>query len=122
MGDAAEAMTMLDGGAPIRVLAVYHKARLPGRLAQVPTATEQGYPIEWPIIGGYYVGPKVSDVEYQWWVDAFKKTLAAPGFQKLQAQQGLFPLNLVGAELETYIKGRVQQYAQQAESFGLMKK
>ena len=122
MGDAAEAMTMLDGGAPIRVLAVYHNQRLPGRLAQVPTAIEQGYPIEWPIIRGYYVGPNVSDAAYQWWVDAFKKTLAAPAFQKLQAQQGLFPLNLVGTELDTYIKRRIQEYAQQAEAFGLMKK
>lgn len=122
MGDAAEAMTMLDGGAPIRVLAVYHKERLPGRLAQVPTATEQGYQIEWPIIRGYYVGPKVSDAEYQWWVDAFKKAMAAPGFQKLQIQQGLFPLDLVGPELEAYVKDRVKEYAQRAESFGLLKK
>ena len=122
MGDAAEAMTMLDGGAPIRVLAVYHKERLPGRLAQVPTATEQGYQIEWPIIRGYYVGPKVSDADYQWWVDAFKQAMAAPGFQKFQAQQGLFPLNLVGPELDSYVKNRVKEYASQAESFGLMKK
>ena len=121
MGDAAEAMTMLDGGAPIRVLAVYHSERLPGRLAQVPTATEQGYQIQWPIIRGYYVGPKVTDAEYQWWVTAFKTAMAAPGFQKLQAQQGLFPLNLVGAELDTFVKRRVKEYAAQAESFGLIK-
>ncbi|MEI2416546.1 tripartite tricarboxylate transporter substrate binding protein [Orrella sp. JC864] len=122
MGDAAEAMQMLEGGAPIRVLAVYNKERLPGRLADVPTAAEQGYDIEWPIIRGYYVGPKVSDADYQWWVEAFKKTMADPGFAKLQAQQGLFPFNLVGDELDAYVKQRVQEYAKQADAFGLIKK
>ncbi len=122
MGDAAEAMTMLEGGAPIRVLAVYNKERLPGKLANVPTAAEQGYDIEWPIIRGYYVGPKVSDQDYQWWVEAFQKAMADPGFAKLQQQQGLFPLNMVGAELDSYVKQRVKDYAKQAEEFGLIKK
>ena len=43
MGDAAEAFTMLEGGAPIRVLAVFNSERLPGKLNNVPTAQEQGY-------------------------------------------------------------------------------
>src|SRR5690606_2298635 len=30
MGDAAEAATMLEGGTPIRILAVFHSERLPG--------------------------------------------------------------------------------------------
>ena len=41
MGDAAEAFTMLEGGAPIRVLAVFNDQRLPGKLNTVPTAREQ---------------------------------------------------------------------------------
>src|SRR5690606_23513806 len=71
MGDAAEAGTVLDGGAPIRVLAVFNSERMPGKLNSVPTAKEQGYDIVWPIIRGFYVGPKVSDKDYQFWVDAF---------------------------------------------------
>ncbi|VFR17298.1 Tricarboxylate transport protein TctC [plant metagenome] len=122
MGDAAEAMTMLEGGAPIRVLAVYNDKRLPGKLADIPTAAEQGYDINWPIIRGYYVGPKVPDADYQWWVEAFQKAMASPGFEKLQQQQGLFPMNMVGQELDAYVKERVKAYAQQAESFGLIKK
>ncbi|MBU4611050.1 tripartite tricarboxylate transporter substrate binding protein [Achromobacter sp. GG226] len=122
MGDAAEAVTLMDGGAPIRVLAVYHKERLPGRLADVPTAAEQGYDIEWPIIRGFYMGPKVSDAEFDWWKQAFDKTLASPEFAKLQQQQGLFPFDLTGAELDAYVKQRVKQYAELADSFGLIKK
>ncbi|GAA5233422.1 tripartite tricarboxylate transporter substrate binding protein [Verticiella sediminum] len=121
MGDAAEAVQMLEGGAPIRILAVYHNERLPGRLAEVPTAKEQGYDIEWPIIRGYYVGPKVSDEDYDWWVEAFKKTTASPQFADLQRQQGLFPLNLIGDDLDRYVKERVKLYAEQAKEFGLIK-
>jgi len=122
MGDAAEAITLMDGGAPIRVLAVYHKERLPGRLADVPTAAEQGYDIEWPIIRGFYMGPKVSDADFDWWKQAFDKTLASPEFAQLQQQQGLFPFNLTGADLDAYVKQRVKQYAELADSFGLIKK
>jgi len=122
MGDAAEAATMLDGGTPIRVLAIYHKERLPGRLSNVPTAKEQGYDIEWPIIRGFYMGPKVSDPEYQWWVDAFNRTMTTPEYAKLQAQQGLFPMLLTGKDLDDFVKTRVRDYAKLADSFGLLKK
>lgn len=69
MGDAAEARTMLDGGAPIRVLAVYSNERLPGKMGSIPTAKEQGFDITWPIIRGFYMGPKVADKDYDWWVE-----------------------------------------------------
>ena len=122
MGDAAEAFTMLEGGAPIRVLAVFNNERLPGKLNSVPTAKEQGYDIDWPIIRGFYVGPKVSDKDYQFWVDAFNKTMASPEYGKLREQQGLFPFNKTGAELDAYVKERVKMYRELADSFGLIKK
>lgn len=122
MGDAAEARTMLDGGAPIRVLAVFNDQRLPGSMSEIPTATEQGFEIIWPIIRGFYVGPKVSDEQYQWWVQAFDKLMQTPEFAKLQEQQGLFPFNKTGDELDAYVKERVKFYAELADSFGLIKK
>ncbi len=122
MGDAAEAATMLDSGAPIRVLAIYHDKRLPGKLADVPTATEQGYKINWPIIRGFYLGPKVSDKDYDWWVTAFKKTMASPEYAKLRTQQGLFPFDMTGPELDRYVKQQVKEYAELADTFGLIKK
>src|SRR5690554_1031878 len=122
MGDAAEAFTMLEGGAPIRVLAVFNDERLPGVLADIPTAQEQGFDIVWPIIRGFYVGPKVSDEDYQWWVQAFDKLMETPEFAELQKQQGLFPFNKIGEELDTYVKERVEFYTELADSFGLIKK
>jgi len=122
MGDAAEAFTMLEGGAPIRVLAVFNDERLPGVMADIPTAQEQGFDIVWPIIRGFYVGPKVSDEDYQWWVQAFDKLMETPEFAELQKQQGLFPFNKTGEELDTYVKERVEFYTELADSFGLIKK
>lgn len=122
MGDAAEAVTMLNGGAPIRVLAVYADKRLPGMLSNVPTAKEQGYDIQWPIIRGFYMGPKVSDADYNWWAGAFKKVMATKQYDELRAKQGLFPFDMTGAELDSYVKKRVKDYAEIAQSFGLIKK
>ncbi|WP_298012335.1 tripartite tricarboxylate transporter substrate binding protein [uncultured Castellaniella sp.] len=121
MGDAAEAFTMLEGGAPIRVLAVFNDQRLPGKLASVPTAQEEGFDIQWPIIRGFYVGPKVSDADYQWWVDAFNKTQADPSFAAIRDKQGLFPFNKSGADLDKYIKERVAEYTKLANEFGLIR-
>jgi len=122
MGDAAEAVSMLEGGAPIRILAVFNDERLPGKLSNIPTAKEQGYDITWPIVRGFYVGPDVSDEDYQFWVQAFDKMLASPEFVTLRDQQGLFAFQKTGPALETYVKEQVQQYRELADSFGLIKK
>ena len=84
--------------------------RLPGNLATIPTAKEQGFDIEWPIIRGFYMGPKVSDADYKVWVDTFNKMMATPAYDKLRAERGLFPFDLVGAEADAYVKKRVADY------------
>ncbi|PPE65441.1 Bug family tripartite tricarboxylate transporter substrate binding protein [Caldimonas caldifontis] len=121
MGDASEAAQALESGAPVRVLAVYSKKRLPGRLSSAPTAIEQGFEIDWPIIRGFYVGPKVSDADYQWWVSAFSKAMSAPGYAALQQQRGLFPFDMVGAELDRFVKERTKAYGELVTAFGLVK-
>src|SRR5690606_36787410 len=103
-------------------LAVFNDQRLPGSMSEIPTATEQGLEIVWHISRGFYVGPKVSDEQYQWWVQAFDKLMQTPEFAKLQEQQGLFPFNKTGDELDAYVKERVKFYAELADSFGLIKK
>lgn len=120
MGDAGEALSMIEGGAPIRILAVYSDKRLPGALEDVPTAKEQGYDIQWPIIRGFYVGPKVSDEDYTWWKNAFDQAMADENYSSLLQQLGLFPFSLTGDELNSYIKQRVQDYKSLASEFGLV--
>ncbi len=118
-GDASEAEEQIKAGAKIRVLAVMADKRLDGGLAHVPTAKEQGLDIEWPIIRGFYVGPKVSDADYKVWQDTFNRMMATPGFQKLRAERGLFQFSLTGPELDAYIKKRVADYRLLAAEFGL---
>jgi len=120
-GDASELAEKLEAGSPFRVLAVMSDKRLPGRLAEVPTATEQGYDITWPIIRGFYMGPKVSDADYKAWTEAFARMMATPAFEKLRAERGLFPFAMTGAEFDSYVKRQTKQYERVVEQFGLKK-
>jgi putative tricarboxylic transport membrane protein len=118
-GDASEAAEQIKAGAKIRVLAVMADKRLEGSLADVPTVKELGYDIEWPIIRGFYMGPKVSDADYKAWVDTFNKMMATPAFEKLRAERGLFKFTMTGPELDAYVKTRVGGYRKLVEDFSL---
>jgi putative tricarboxylic transport membrane protein len=121
-GDASEVAEKIAAGSPLRVLALLSDKRLPGTLANVPTAKEQGYDIEWPIIRGFYMGPKVKDVDYNVWVDTFNRMMATKEWDKLRAERGLFPFAMTGAELDAYIKRQVADYKKLADEFGLVRK
>ena len=121
-GDAAEAQQQLKAGSKIRILAVMSDKRLPGELANVPTAKEQGTDIDWPIFRGFYVGPKVSDADYKVWADTFHKMMASPEFEKLRAERGLFPLSMSGPEVDVFVKKQVNTYRTLVKDFGLAAK
>lgn len=118
-GDASEAEEQMKAGAKIRVLAVLADKRLEGKLASVPTMKEQGYDVQWPIIRGFYMGPKVSDADFKVWTDTFDKMMATPAYDKLRAERGLFKFALTGKALESYIKERMATYRQLVTDFNL---
>ncbi|MDZ7892065.1 MAG: tripartite tricarboxylate transporter substrate-binding protein [Rhodoferax sp.] len=118
-GDAAEAGQQIKAGAKVRILAVMNDKRLAGDMSNIPTAAEQGFDVNWPIVRGFYVGPKVSDADYKTWTDTFNKLMATPAFDKLRTERGLFPMALTGAPLETYVKKQVDGYRKLADDFGL---
>jgi putative tricarboxylic transport membrane protein len=118
-GDASEAEEQIKAGAKIRVIAVMADQRLEGSMAGVPTAKEQGFDIQWPIIRGFYLGPKVSDADYKVWVQTFDKMMATPEFNRLRAERGLFQFAKTGADLDAFIKERVGYYRKLAADFGL---
>jgi putative tricarboxylic transport membrane protein len=119
-GDASEA-TLYAGPGKVRVLAVLSEQRLPGVLAKVPTAREQGIDVVWPLIRGVWMGPDVSDADYRRWVDAFDKMEAAPDFAQMRANAGLYPFSLTGDALTQYIKKTVNDYTRQANQFHLVR-
>ncbi|WPP00875.1 tripartite tricarboxylate transporter substrate binding protein [Pseudomonas sp. HR96] len=118
--DISDSMPHLESGG-MRLLAVFSEQRLdkPG-MAQIPTAREQGYDIVWPVVRGFYVGPKVTDAEYAWWKTAFDKMLASDDFKTLREQRELFPFAMTGPQLDTYVKQQVADYKLLAREFGLI--
>lgn len=119
-GDASELSSQIQAGANVRLLAVFSGKRLPGMLAEVPTAKEQGYDIDWPIVRGFYMGPKVSDADFNAWTEAFNKVMRTPQFAKVREERGMYPLSITGTELDAYIKRTTLEYRKLAAEFGLV--
>lgn len=117
-GDAAE-MVQHHAAGKIRILAVMSPERLPGDLSAVPTAREQGFDFDWVVWRGYYVGKKVSDEDYAWWTDAFKKLAATPEFEKERAARGLFPFTLIGKDFDDRVKADVEKFRKLAADAGM---
>ncbi|MBD9394332.1 tripartite tricarboxylate transporter substrate-binding protein [Acidovorax sp. ACV01] len=118
-GDAAEAQQALDKGAPLRFLAVLSQARLPGALAGLPTAREQGIDLVWPTVRGLYMAASAPDAAVRAWVAAFAEALAAPGYAALCSQHGLYPFARTGAALEDFVQRSLSEYRQLAQELGL---
>ena len=118
-GDASEAEEQIKAGAKIRVLAVLADKRLEGPMAKTPTMKELGYDVQWPIIRGFYMGPKVSDADYKVWQSTFAKMMATPEYDKLRTERSLFKFALTGKELDTFIAERMTTYRTLAKDFGL---
>jgi len=119
--DIADSIPHVQSG-DMRILAVFADERLPGASTEnIPTAKEQGIDLSWPVVRGFYVGPKVSEEAYQWWKNAFDQLLASEEFAKLREERELYPFALSGEELDAYVKQQVAQYRQLAEEFGLIR-
>jgi len=118
-GDAAEVARQIDQGAQVRVLAVLAAERMPGRWAQVPTAREQGFDIRWPIVRGLYVGPGVSDRDWNEWVGVLTRAMTHSSLPRELARAGFQPAWMTGTELETLISKQMVEYRQLAIEFGV---
>jgi putative tricarboxylic transport membrane protein len=117
-GDASEMAPHLRSGA-VRLLAVLAPQRLPGTLAHVPTAREQGLPIEWTTVRGFYMGPKVAPADYEAWRATFDTLLKTPQFARLRDESGLLPFSLTGDALAAHARQEVARLATLAREFGV---
>ncbi|AXP09423.1 tripartite tricarboxylate transporter substrate binding protein [Campylobacter hepaticus] len=105
----------------IRVLAIFSPKRLPGILADIPTAKELGYEVEWPTLRAYYMGSKVSNEAYNWWLNAFEKFQKTQEYKDQLNQRSLFEFNKNGKDLEDFVKKQTEQYRTLAKEFKLIK-
>jgi len=120
-GDTSEA-TLYAGPGKVRVLAVLSERRLPGVLAGVPTAREQGYDLVWPAVRGLWMGPGVPDADYRRWVGAFARMQATPGFAQQRAAAGLYPFSLTGDALRRWVEQAIDDYRRQARELNLVRR
>lgn len=118
-GDIAEFSGQLSSG-KYKVLAVLSAERLPGQMANIPTAKEQGFDAIWRIWRGFYVGPKVTDEQYNYWVDKFKKLSQTEEFAKERELRGLYPFTLVGKEYHTFMQEEERKFKALAHEAGLI--
>lgn len=119
-GDASEA-AYFNAEGRVRILAVLSEQRLPGLLAHVPTAREQGYDVVWPIIRGFYMSPHASQADYQRWVRFFDQALADPRFDQQRSLTGLQPFAMTGKPLSDYVAQTVARYRKQSQELGLVR-
>lgn len=116
----AEVMPQVKAG-KLRVLAVFADKRLTGEgLSELPTAKEQGYDVEWPVIRGYYMGPDVSDSTYNWWKEQFDTLLKDQKFAQLRAERELLPFAMTGEELKQFVYKTTAELRQVSTEFNLI--
>ncbi|WP_084349705.1 Bug family tripartite tricarboxylate transporter substrate binding protein [Moraxella oblonga] len=116
----AEVMPHVKAG-KLRVLAVFASERLEGEgFKDIPTAKEQGFDIEWPVIRGYYMAPEASDASYNWWKGQFDKMLADPKFAELRTNRELLPFAMTGDELTQYIYKETEELRALSAEFDLV--
>ncbi len=119
-GDIAEFSGQMASG-KYKVLAVLSEERLPGVMHDIPTAKEQGFDVTWHIWRGYYMGPKVTDEEYNYWVDKLTQLSKTDAFAQEREARGLYPFTKIGKEYDTFVKAEVAKFRDMAKEAGLLK-
>lgn len=118
-GDAAEVAQHLRRSAGVRVLAVLSPQRLPGALAAVPTALEQGFDLQWATARGLYMGRDVPPEAFRQWQQLLEQAQRSPEHARRLQALGLYPFWRSGPELDTFIAQSMARYRQIATDFQL---
>ncbi|MDA7984951.1 MAG: tripartite tricarboxylate transporter substrate binding protein [Alphaproteobacteria bacterium] len=118
-GDASEAKGFVDSG-DIRIIAILSPERLPGDFGQFPTAREQGIDAIGANWRGFYAPGGMSDAAYNFWANAVKQTYDSSEWKAVMAQNGLAPLDLTGAEFESFVQESIRSIQQLSREIGLL--
>ena len=118
-GDASEMIAQLDAG-NIRVLTVFAPERLGGRFAQVPTARESGFDLEWINWRGLYVPAGISQQAYGAWLDKITALGQSEAWRRAREQTRLEPFFLIGTEFEQFVYHQVAAFRDMAREMGII--
>jgi putative tricarboxylic transport membrane protein len=103
----------------LRLIAVLSEQRAGGRLANVPTAREQGYDVVFMIWRGFYAPAGISDAQYQEWVSTLHDMTQAPEWKSLLEKNGLSPFFVGGQEFEAFVRRETAAYRTVSQDTGL---
>lgn len=119
-GDVSESLGFFEAG-DLRILAVLADERIGGKLADVPTAKEQGVDAVWLNFRGAYVAPGISDEQYDWWVQTLDKLYETPRWKKVMEQNGLQPFHKTGDEFTAFVNERITEVNALSKELGIIK-
>lgn len=119
-GDISEALGFMQSG-DLRVLAVLAPERLPGDLADIPTAKEQGIDAVGANWRGFYGPGGMSDEAYDYWSAALEEVYSSEQWQKIMDDNGVMPFGLSGPELQTFVDEQIAEIQQLSRDIGLIK-
>ena len=119
-GDISEAKGFVDSG-DIKVIAVLSPERLPGEFADFPTAREQGIDAIGANWRGFYAPGDMSDEAYDAWVSKIADLYASDAWKDVMAANGLAPLDLQGAEFQSFVADSVAQIQAISKEIGIIK-
>lgn len=116
--DVGEIAGFIESG-DIRVLAALSDDRIPA-FPEVPTAKEQGIDVTGYNWRGLYTGGKVSDDDYNAWVEKLKTLYDSENWQTAAVEFGLVPIWRGGAEFEAYVREQRDVMEQISRDIGVI--
>ena len=117
-GDMSEVVSFLANG-DIRVLAVLTDNRVPG-FDDIPTATEQGFPVVAVNWRGLYVPKGVSDDTFNAWAAKLQQVADSPEWAEAMTANGLAPFTKVGGDFQGYVDGLVGDINAMSKELGVI--
>jgi putative tricarboxylic transport membrane protein len=117
--DASEILAQYEAG-NVRLLAVLASERLKDPFSEIPTAREQGYPVDSVIWRGFYVPSGIGEESYRKWVDAIEKVASSDAWAKLRSRYGLSPFYAGGDEFERTVAAEVERFRALTLRLGLI--
>ncbi|MED5296350.1 Bug family tripartite tricarboxylate transporter substrate binding protein [Salinicola salarius] len=118
-GDITETQGFLESG-DLRVLAVLSDERLPGDLADIPTAKEQGIDAVGPNWRGFYMPSDIDEDAKQYWVDAVDELYASDQWKKVMKSNGLMPFHPDSGEFQAFVKQQINDIQSLSKEIGLI--
>jgi putative tricarboxylic transport membrane protein len=119
-GDISEILGFIDSG-DVRALAVLSDERLPGDLADIPTAKEQGFDVVAPNWRGFYVGGEVPDDAFDFWAGSLKTVYDSAEWQDIMVQNGLMPFFKAGPDFQGFVDAQVADIRALSQEIGIIK-